>query len=296
MKISHLAFGLSAALAIFVADAAITTVSAATSDDDRDARAYLALGDSVAFGYITQAGFAYINADNFVGYPAYIAQAKRFNKADATCPGETTGSFLSSAAADFGCRAFRSRAPLHGSYTSTQAEFAITFLNAHKETRLVTIALGANDLFLLETSCAGNPSCVVAGLPVALAKIGANMQSILAGLRATGFEGPIVVPNYYSLDYSDVARTRITQLLDQVLASAAAAQGAVVADVFTAFQAAASNSFAGGSPCRAGLLNAFPGNQLFCDIHPSQSGQRLIAETVVRAERAARRAMREGTN
>ena len=36
---------------------------------------YLALGDSVAFGFITQAGFEYLNADNFIGYPAYVGAA-----------------------------------------------------------------------------------------------------------------------------------------------------------------------------------------------------------------------------
>ena len=30
---------------------------------------YLALGDSVVFGYITQAGFANVNPENFVVYP-----------------------------------------------------------------------------------------------------------------------------------------------------------------------------------------------------------------------------------
>ena len=47
-----------------------------------------------------------------------------------------------------------------------------------------------------------------------------------------------------------------------------------------AFQIAASNPFAGGATCKAGLLNALPENQFACDIHPSQSGQKLIARVV----------------
>ena len=52
----------------------------------------------------------------------------------------------------------------------------------------------------------------------------------------------------------------------------------MVADAFTAFLHAAAP--AGGKTCRAGLLNASPQNQLTCDVHPSQSGQKLLAETV----------------
>jgi hypothetical protein len=37
-----------------------------------------------------------------------------------------------------------------------------------------------------------------------------------------------------------------------------------------------------------GLLNASPQNQFACDIHPSQSGQKLIARTVEQTDLAAR--------
>jgi lysophospholipase L1-like esterase len=284
MRLLRLAFGLSTALAMCVVGTAITTLSAATRDDAGD-RLYLALGDSVAFGYITHAGFEYINPDNFVGYPAYIGQALEFNPADASCPGETTGSFLSSSAVDNGCRAYRAQLPLHVPYTSTQLMFATAFLRGHRETRLVTITLGANDLFVLENNCAGDLACVAAGLPQALAIISMNMETILSDLRATGFRGAIVMASYYSPDYNDATQTGIIQRLNQALTTVAAAQGAIVADTFAAFQAAASNPFAGGSSCRAGLLNALPANQFLCDIHPSQSGQRLIAETVKHALR-----------
>ena len=74
--------------------------------------------------------------------------------------------------------------------------------------------------------------------------------------------------------------TEVTTLLNQALASAAQAGGAVIADVFTAFQIAAENPFASGMTCKAGLLNASPQNQFTCDVHPSQSGHKLIAQAV----------------
>jgi len=293
MKVWRFAFGLGTVLAMFEVGAARVAVSAAQQGDDERQSRYLALGDSGPFGYITQAGFEYLNADNFVGYPAYVGHALRLNPSDASCPGETSGSFLSTSADDNGCRAYRSRAPLHVGYTSTQLQYATDFLMTRRETQLVTITLGANDLFLLQRQCGGDPDCIVAHLPEALANIGTNMDTILSSLRATGFERAIVVANYYSIDYNDALQTRITQLLNQTLSAAAAAHEAVIADAFSAFRDAVSTPVAAGSPCRAGLLNALPADQFLCDIHPSQSGHRLIAKT---AEQAARKRMRNETD
>ncbi len=72
---------------------------------------YLALGDSVAFGYIRDAGFAYVNAENFVGYPDYVAAALSFTETSASCPGEATTGFISLTGADNGCRPFRASYP-----------------------------------------------------------------------------------------------------------------------------------------------------------------------------------------
>ena len=163
----------------------------------------------------------------------------------------------------------------------------LSFLAKHKRTRLVTIMLGANDLFLLEEACAGDQTCIANGLPQVLATISANMATILGEIRASGYKGLIVVENYYSLDYSDAAGTTLTQLLNQAVSAPAASFGAVVADVFSAFEIAATNPFAGGNTCKAGLLNASPQNQFLCDVHPSQSGQRLIARAVEAAFTAA---------
>jgi lysophospholipase L1-like esterase len=261
----------------------VTSAAVARPEERRDV--YLALGDSVPFGFITQAGFEYINADNFIGFPDYVGQDLRFHSADAACPGETTGSFLSSTAPDNGCRDYREQAPLHVSYASTQLDFALAFLRSHPQTRLVTVLLGADDVFLLEDACAGDPTCIASGLPQVLATVSTNMQTILSDIRGTGFRGAIVVVNYYSADYSDAAGTQLTQLLNQALATSAAAQKVVVADVFTAFQVVASSAFAEGNTCRTGLLNALPQNEFTCDVHPSQSGQRLIAGVVERALR-----------
>jgi lysophospholipase L1-like esterase len=258
----------------------------ALADDSRGTM--LALGDSVVFGYITQDGPAYVNADNFISYPEIVGNALRLDAANPSCPGETTAGFLSLVGADNGCRLFRSRFPLHERYSSTQLDFALAYLGANKrKTRLVTLSLGANDGFLLIAACNNDPACIQANLPAALGAVFANLNTILSNLRATGFKGVLMVVNYYSTDYSDVGGTALTAALNQTLAAAAAANGAVVADAFTAFQQAA--AVVGGKTCFAGLLNANPANQLACDVHPSITGQRLLAKTVQAAYRGVRR-------
>jgi lysophospholipase L1-like esterase len=256
---------------------------AAAGDD----HPYLALGDSVVFGYITKAGFEYANPHNFVGYPEYVSQALRFSTTNASCPGEATGGFISITGADNGCRPFRANFPLHVSYTGTQLDFATTFLKTHPDTKLVTIGLGANDAFILESACGGDSTCIANGLPQVLATISANMRTILDAIRATRFHGVLMIVNYYSLDYSDAAGTGLTLLLNQAITAPAAADHAVVADVFDAFKVATSTPFAGGNTCKAGLLNASPPNQFLCDVHPSQSGQQLLAHTVENTYAAA---------
>jgi lysophospholipase L1-like esterase len=200
---------------------------------------YLALGDSVTFGFIAQAGFEYVNADNFIGFPAYAGRRAKLDVINAACPGETTGSFLSFAAPDDGCRQFRTAgAQLHVSYSSTQLDFALAFLKSHPSTRLITVGLGANDVLLLRAVCQDNPVCIETNLPAVLAGVTANMETILTDLRATGFTGTIIVVNYYSVDYSDPIETALTSALNDALAAAAAQAGGAVADVFTAFQTA----------------------------------------------------------
>lgn len=248
------------------------------------------LGDSLAFAYIDSAGHEYVNSENFLGFADDLENALDIEAVDAGCPGEATSSFLSSTGADNGCRSFRALFPLHVPYGSTQLEFATQYLKLHPDVRLVTITLGADDGFLLEKSCAGqiNPAaCIEAGLPGLLATVEGNMQTVLADLRGTGFGGAIVITNYYSLDYSDAAGTGLTALLNTAITAPAAGYGALVADLFTAFKNVAANPAFGGKTCNAGLLNASVHNQLLCDVHPSQSGHRLIAQTIARTVRSS---------
>ena len=269
------------AIVLFATGSASATEPAGSSND------YLALGDSVVFGYIDQAGYEYFYPENFVGYADWTSLTLSLNPVNAGCPGETTGSFLSHTAPDNGCRAYRGAFHLHVIYPSlrsTQLTFATSYLQHHAP-GLVTIQLGSNDLILLEEECNDDPTCIQNGAPQVLATAEANMQTILAALRATGYSGSIVVVNYYSPDYSNQFVTTLIQALNQAISAPAPAYGAVIGDVFSAFQAASSNPFAQGRTCVAGLLNASnpPTDPPSCDVHPSQSGHKLITRVVAEA-------------
>ena len=263
--------------------------SGAVASNDQGDKSYLALGDSVAFGYISGDGFAYRNAANFIGYPDYVGRALGLDTVNASCPGEASGGFSVAPPGgnDNGCRPFKANFPLHVSYAgaATQMTFAVQFLSTHKHTRLVTLGLGANDLFILSRTCGADQTCLVAGL----AAMSANIDTILGAIRATGYEGVLEVVNYYSLDYGDAAQVDGANLLNHFVTASAAAHGAVIADTFTAMQLSA--SVANGHTCEAGLLNiatsspasAFPN----CDVHPSQSGQMTLAQAVENAYRLA---------
>ena len=263
----------------------LLVASAFAKDPANSSSNYLALGDSVPFGYLENVGYEYFYPQNFVSYADWTSLAVGLNLVNASCPGETTGSFLSIVAPDNGCKQYRRQAPLHvvyNSITATQFAFATGYLRVNPSTPLVTIMLGANDLFLLEQQCNGDPTCIQHGAPQVFAQAEANMAQILAGLRATGYTGPIVIVNYYSLDYSDQFVTALTEGLNQAITAPASQFGATVADVFTAFQQLASNPFAQGNTCVAGLLAAAnpQTSPPSCDVHPSQLGHKAMAGVI----------------
>ena len=76
----------------------LVTGASAAMPSESSPRPYLALGDSVVFGFITQAGFEYVNPTNFIGFPDYVGRDLMLNDVNAACPGETTASFLSATA------------------------------------------------------------------------------------------------------------------------------------------------------------------------------------------------------
>jgi lysophospholipase L1-like esterase len=247
---------------------------------------YLALGDSVAFGYVPPQAVPapnYFDPRSFVGYPEDVARALHLRVSNASCPGETTASFLVPGAPSNGCEnspgssvGYRTEYPLHMQYRGTQMQYALRYLATHRHTRLVTIDIGANDVFLCQETTA-DACASTAELDAVLDEIQANLTTIYTLIRHVArYHGLLVALTYYSVSYSDPAEVAGTEALDSVIASVTEKFGGKVADGFAAFEGP-SAAF-GGSPCAAGLLIKLPDGT--CNIHPSPAGHLLLAQAI----------------
>lgn len=253
---------------------------------------YLALGDSVAFGLNPTLLVPPLPPPSvFVGYPEVIASDEHLltskKEVNASCPGETSDSFVTPGARDFGCHSAgpQGQPPfkmlgLHTDYTGTQLQFAVDQLSANKHINLVTLGIGSNDVFLLQRDClsAAHPdACFGNGFPLLLQNYTNNLIKILTAFRfQAGYTGRIVLVGYYSPS-ADLIPVAIA--LNTITAGVGAGFGAIYADGFTAFQLAAIPF--GGNVCNAGLLIHLDATT--CDIHPSPKGRDLLAATVLAA-------------
>jgi lysophospholipase L1-like esterase len=279
---------LAAALLVAATVAAGTASAGPVTGSDANGT-YLALGDSVAFGYVPPAAVPapdYLDAHSFVGYPEFLAQQLNERVSNASCAGETTASMFIPGAQSNGCEnsigspvGYRTLYPLHVQYQGTQMQYALQYLAAHKHTQLITIDIGANDFFVCEALTSDFCSAPSELIGVAT-QISTNLATIYHELRVdAGYTGKIVALSYYSLNYGDPAQVAAAQFLDSAISGVTTAFGGIVADGFGAF-AAGSAAF-GGSPCAAGLLIKLPDGS--CDVHPTAAGHKLLAAAIATA-------------
>jgi lysophospholipase L1-like esterase len=269
---------------------------------------YLALGDSVAFGmndaFVPPYTYTPPTPSEFVGYPELLAAWRPpfgvNTLANAACPGETTGSFLSTGSPDNGCNSqhivypppgstltpiflppFKPTVGLHASYLESQMAYALSQLGKGSHVKLVTLMIGANDVLMVlpeVETCTPQPTCANTILGGVLATYGNNLAEILGGIRAV-YSGTLVLVTYYA---PSPELDSIAQALNSTMTTVAANfKEITIADGYGAFQLA-SKPF-GGDPCAAGLLIKLPPNPYntsACDIHPSPHGRDLLAATV----------------
>jgi lysophospholipase L1-like esterase len=252
---------------------------------------YLALGDSVVFGYQeaeVRPAPNYANQRSLVGFPEITGRNLHLKIVNASCPGETTASLINQNAQSNGCEntltgsiGYRDLHPLHVKYKGSQLDYAVAYLKSHKNVRLVSLMVGANDLFICQKEKAG---CTKASDQRAVFnQINTNVRKILSAIRNKAhYRGQLVVVRYYSLDYGSAFITGVVQALDSTLANAAQPSSAVMADGFGQFKQG--SRIFGNNPCTAGLLTNLgaPGK---CGVHPSYSGQSLLADAVMQAVR-----------
>jgi lysophospholipase L1-like esterase len=260
----------------------------ADNNDGKKLR-YLALGDSLAFGYnpLVQPP----NLSLYIGYPKMVAGVEGLGLANASCPGETTSTFIGTSSVyypGFDCVTMQQQKELFVPYdgAQNQLDYALDFLKANRSTKLVTIDIGVNDIGILQYNCtvqySGDPqgllACEQNGLPGTLATIGQNLGTIFAALRATGYKNTIVAVDAFAFNYSDPVQTAALGAFNTLTGQVASQFGVEIADVYPVFQKAAAPF--GGDTCAAGLLVKLSDGT--CDTHPNLVGQALVAATVLK--------------
>jgi lysophospholipase L1-like esterase len=251
---------------------------------------YLALGDSLAFGF-QQAKFnalfpnedpAAFNTgyvDDFAAALAPISPA--ITTVNYSCPGEWTDSFLGSAPCPYS-----PPFALHDPYTGSQMTAADSFLTAHSnQTSPVTIDIGGNDVLHVVSACTTNPapypdtlSCVTGNFPATAAHIVQNLSTILGHLRADAPKTEIIVVGLYNVLVVRFgpASDLLAAQLNSAMANTAAAFDARFADPLPVFNPPGPNEIP--TIC---TLTAVCGP--LHDIHPTDVGYQALANVVFAA-------------
>lgn len=226
---------------------------------------YLALGDSLAFGYQPDLVFTHGYADDFY---ANLKSHGVQSLANMSCPGETSSTFING-----GCPVpYLRKYP----YVGAQLNAALLYLSLLKgSVSPVTLDIGANDV--LPDINTSNCSINVSKFDADLATVDTNLrQTILPKLHAALTEngklvGDLAVMNYYD-SYQNICPNTVAyvQMLNQHLASDVAGYGTVV-DVFAAF---------GGSTTPNPNICADTWEcSVFKNIHATTPGYSVIAST-----------------
>lgn len=160
-------------VAALAALSAMTMPSIAAAKTPKIKKTYVALGDSLAFGYSQQlfneneklgespTAFEHGYASDY--YNEYVNVSGKYGYVNYACPGETTGSLIGNGpllakiqaavpgvTGEAACAYhFADHLPMHNEYSGSQLESAIATINADKAAgkpvKVITLDIGAND-------------------------------------------------------------------------------------------------------------------------------------------------------
>ncbi len=260
-----------------VTAAVLSLLAFAPGADARSPSYYLALGDSIGYGFQTSKALAGLPPSAFdTGYVDVVASRLRHAEralqvVNYSCPGESTRTISRP------CIWRASGHALHDDYPGPQLRAGLRFLRHHADqVRLITITLGGVDVDDFLTTCAaGDLACLQAGAPAAIAAYAVRMRTILARLRAAAPHATLVAVGFYDPNITQLAfADPLFAQLDTALQKVGETTGARFADVMPWFNPPSDEA---ATLCRLTLLCADG------DAHPSDPGYRVIAERVLAA-------------
>jgi lysophospholipase L1-like esterase len=235
---------------------------------------YLALGDSLGFGFQPNGDFNNGYADDFFSNMQSKGSKTLTNL---SCSGETTVTMINGGCID--------KAENKVVYAGSQLQAAVNFLSAHSGTvSPVTLDVGADDFLVNnDVNTTNAPNCTLASrFSSDLAKMDSDLSQtifpeLVAGLTVNGQRtGDLIVPNYYDPEQNLCPNlVATTQEINQHIVNDASGFGVTFADVFTAFGGAATPN--NNIDTLTWIGSNFP---LDLAIHPRSVGYQLMATTI----------------
>lgn len=259
--------------------------SAATPKFNPPKSYYLALGDSVTYGYQGSKVVPGFTAEDFnTGYvDVFAAQLRSIQPTirvvNYGCPGESSTTFISGS-----CPANRIGFPLHDPFSGPQLDAALAFLRAHPgEVSPITVTLWGNDVRELLEACGPDLSCVLSGAPATIDRLASNLDSILRQLRAAAPNAEVILTGAWDSFVGDFAvADPLFMAMNAAMAGVVARNAARFADVFPIFNPQGDEAAETAAICTL-LLICTEG-----DSHPSDAGYRVLGEAVLEASGYAR--------
>jgi lysophospholipase L1-like esterase len=263
-------------LLVLAAAIVIFGASPAAGQVDTPKQYYVALGDSITYGYQASKHRAGLPPSAFdTGYVEVFAEHLRQIQPGITvvnygCPGETTKSFIKGP-----CLWSTFGEQLHDAFSGSQLDAAVEFLSAHSSAvSPITISLWGNDVREFADSCK-DLACIQNRAPAFFALVSERLAKILRRLRDAAPDAEIIVTGSWDsflniLEFADP----LFRLLNASMSAVATAAGARFADPFPLFNPQGDLAREIETMCTLTLLCTEN------DSHPSDAGYRVLGDLV----------------
>jgi lysophospholipase L1-like esterase len=221
---------------------------------------YLAIGDSITFGYSADPARAGVNSSwALLLQPMLAASGRPWQLYDTACVAERTDTYYTRCPG-------RALTPFLAD--TSQHDAALAAITAHRaDLRAIFVDLGSNDLLrALQRQ---------ATLPAATSALRTALTRIVRELRAAAPGVPVIICNYYNpfANIDPATRPQVTAV-NAVVSQVAAAQHARLADFYAAVDA----STPGVDSHLCKWVDCAHG-----DIHPTVAGQQRMARVALQA-------------
>ena len=269
-----------AVVLVLPAIAAIGSAASGTSPrtvSDAPQSYYLALGDSMAYGYQPDKASPARPSAFHTGYVDLFAASLRklspkIQVVNYGCPGESSVTFTRG-----GCPGLSDGFKLHDTFRGSQLKAALSFLRTHNgQVSTVTLTLWGAELAPL--SAKGKRA------PAAIASFESRLSPILRQLRAAAPNAEIIVTGAWNPEADRLAKVEpLYRSVDAAIARAAAASRVRVANMFKALNGSGNVQAQQARLCKI---------TYYCskgDPHPTDAGYRAMAGGFVAASSYARK-------